>query len=136
MYNKVVAKLQLLTNWVLLKYIDKAKLTGDIGGGVGGGVDNEVESLVVALEARHVGHHRLEVVAEGHGDATDDQAGVVEKQPPKLPHNPREGSEAKPGHRVADSNQRHQVTALGLSQAKLESVVLNIVNVDCLMLGS
>ena len=90
----------------------------------------------MALEARHVGHHRLEVVTEGHGEAADDETGVVEEQPPKLPDNPREGSEAKSGQSVADSNQRHQVTSLGVSQAELLSVVLNIIFVGCLLLGS
>ena len=91
-----------------------------------GGVENEVERLIVALQAGYGGHDGLEVVTEGHGEATDDQAGVVEKQPARLAHNLRESAKAKPGQGVADSNQTHQVTSLCLSQAKLLGVVLDI----------
>ena len=78
-------------------------MTCDIGGG---GVEDEADCLIT-LNASHAGHHGLEVVAEGHGEATDDQAGVVEKQPARLAHNLRESAKAKPGQGVADSNQTH-----------------------------
>ena len=80
----------------------------------------------MTLEAGHGGHDGLEVVTEGHGEATDDQAGVVEKQPPRLAHHLRQRSQAKPGQGVADTNKSHQVASLGISQAELLSVVLNI----------
>ena len=97
-------------------------MTCDIGGG---GVEDEADCLIT-LNASHAGHHGLEVVAEGHGEATDDQAGVVEKQPPGLPNNRRQASEGKPGDHVADSNQSHQVTSLVLRQTEFRSIVLNI----------
>ena len=81
----------------------------------------------MTLEAGHGGHDGLEVVAEGHGEATDDQAGVVQKQPPSLSDNLRKRSETKSGHGIADSNHGNQVASLGISQAELLSVVLNII---------
>ena len=80
----------------------------------------------MTLEAGHRGHDGLEVVAESHGEATDDQAGVVEKQPPRLAHHLRQRSQAEPGQGVADTNKSHQVASLSISQAELLSVVLNI----------
>ena len=93
----------------------------------GGGVDNGGESLILTLQLGHGGHHGLEVVTEGHGEATDDQAGVVQKQPPSLSDNLRERPETKSGHGVTDSNHGNQVASLGISQAELLSVVLNII---------
>ena len=74
-----------------------------------GGVEDHGQGLALTVHPGQGGEYWLEVVTEGHGEAADDEAGVVEEQPVELLG---QGAQDEPGDGVADADQPDEVTAL------------------------